>query len=85
MNKTPFENQCKILGEVWINYRDNEEFRDFVEYNDLGLPLAYLVSTNFATATKTGLAMISETWFLLLESLEVEDTGFDSFEGLLVK
>ncbi len=38
---TTFENKCAILADLWLNYKDNEELEDFVEYNDLGLPLAY--------------------------------------------
>ena len=33
-----------VLAELWINYRDDEDFTDFIEYNDIGLPLAYFVA-----------------------------------------
>jgi hypothetical protein len=48
---TNFETKCAILSDLWLNYKDNEELADFVEYNDLGLPLAYLIHTNLVTVT----------------------------------
>ena len=42
---TDFSTKTAILADLWINYRDEGEFEDFIEYNDLGLPLAYLINT----------------------------------------
>lgn len=36
---TSFENRCNILSELWIEYRHEEDFKDFVSYNDLGLQI----------------------------------------------
>ena len=80
---TPFENQCEILAELWLGYRDDENFGDFIEYNDVGLPLAYLTNSKLATPTDNGKSMIGETWSVLLESLSLTDTGFDTLEDLL--
>ena len=38
-----FQNKVTILAELWMNYRDDDELKDFIEYNDIGLPLAYLL------------------------------------------
>ena len=40
-----FENKITILAELWMNYRDDEDLEDFVEYNDLCVPLATLMKT----------------------------------------
>jgi hypothetical protein len=48
---TPFETRCKILAELWIDYRKDEEFADFIAYCDLGLPLAYSVSEGIVEST----------------------------------
>jgi hypothetical protein len=32
---TSAENKVIILSELWLNYRYDEQFTDFVEYNDL--------------------------------------------------
>lgn len=81
---TDFSNKIKILAELWIDFRDDEQFEDFCDYNDLGLPLAYLVDNGLATANELGNKYIEETFSLFLTVLEIkEDTGFESLEELL--
>jgi hypothetical protein len=72
---TNFETKCAILSDLWLNYKDNEELADFVEYNDLGLPLAYLIHTNLVTVTDEGMPYVDETFNLLCTAL-----GLDSDE-----
>jgi len=80
---TPFSSKCEILAELWLDYRDDEDFRDFIEYNDLGLPLAYALSNNIANVTENGEAIINETWSLLLAGLSIEeDIGFETLDKL---
>ncbi len=80
---TEFTNKTKILADLWINYRDDEEFVDFCDYNDLGLPLAYLTDNELATPSELGNKYIDETFNLLLTALEIpEDTGFESLDDI---
>jgi hypothetical protein len=81
--ETTFDNKVAILAKLWLDYRDDEEFTDFIEYNDLGLPLAYAISTNIVKSTPTAEKFINETFDLLLAGLEVEDTGFEDLEEIL--
>ncbi len=81
--ETTFENKCAILAEVWLDCRDDEEFDDFIEYNDLGLPLAYAISSGIVERTQKADGFIEETFELLLASLDVEDEGFESLDDLL--
>lgn len=80
---TPINSVLEILADLWMNYRDDEEFQDFVEYNDLGLPLAYLVANDIVKITPLAETFIDETFRLLLAGLNVEDTGFESLDDLL--
>lgn len=81
---TPTEKQAEILADLWLNYRQDTEFTDFVEYNDLGLPLAYAVNAGIVPLTPRATEFIEETFALLLAGLEVsEDTGFDSLDDIL--
>lgn len=82
-NLTPFSNQCEILADLWLNYRTDESFVDFIEYNDIGLPLAYAVSNGIATVNDLGSKLIQETFALLLEGLGLDDTGLDNLDDLL--
>ena len=80
---TTFSNKALILADLWLNYRDDEEFRDFVEYNDLGLPLAYAIANNIVKETPTAEKFVGETFDLLLSGLGLEDTGFELLDDLL--
>lgn len=82
MMPTTFSNKCEILSDLWLNYRDDENFTDFVEYNDLGLPLAYLVFAKIAEVQDYGAKFIEETFDLLLAGLEVEDIGYESLDQI---
>lgn len=80
---TNFLNKTSILAELWMNYRDDEGLQDFVEYNDLGLPLAYFLYNELVLPTKQAEVYIEETFNLLVAALEVEDIGFESLDEML--
>jgi len=83
MAMTPFSNKVAILADLWINYRDDEQFQDFISYNDLGLPLGYLINTELATATDQGVMYITETFDLLCAALELDlDRNYDSLSEM---
>lgn len=80
---TSKENKCKILSDLWLNYRQDEEFADFIEYNDIGLPLAYMIDSGIAKPTELAENFIEETFALLLAALDLEDIGFESLDEIL--
>jgi hypothetical protein len=81
---TPFSNKCEILGELWLKYRgDYPDFEDFIDYNDLGLPIAYAIANNIVKPTDIAKAFVEETFDLLLAGLDVEDDGWDNLDELL--
>lgn len=82
---TPYLTKAEILSELWLNYRNDEEFEDFVQYNDLGLPLAYIIANSITATTDMAQRFIEETFDLLLAGLDVEDEGFESLEEILVR
>lgn len=82
---TTFENKCEILAELWTEYKNDTQFEDFFSYNDLGLPLAYAVSTQIVKSTKLAEEFINETFALLLDVLGIEsDTGFETLADVLM-
>lgn len=81
---TTFANKVNILADLWLNYRDDEQFSDFIDYNDLGLPLAYAYANGILTQIEgQAEVFIDEAFGLLLAGLELEDTGFDGLDQLL--
>lgn len=80
---TTFETKLDIIADLWMNFRQDEEFQDFVEYNDLGLPLSYAALNGIATLSPAGQKMIEETFDLLLASMDIqEDVGFESLDDI---
>jgi hypothetical protein len=78
-----FSNKVSILAELWMNYRDDDGLKDFVEYNDLGLPMAYLILNEIVSPTENSDIYIDETYNLLLAALEVEDLEYTSLDQIL--
>ena len=79
---TDFTNICEILGSLYANYKEDKDLKDFIEFNDLGLPLAYFVSEDLCQVSDDGARYITETWQLFLASMELEDTGWDSLDQM---
>jgi len=82
--ETPFEIKCEILSDLWMDHRHQEDFEDFISYNDLGLPLSFLVHEELVTPSELAKNMINETFDLFLAALEVDDTGFDGLDDMLM-
>jgi hypothetical protein len=80
---TTYSDKLAILADLWLNYRDDELFNDFVEYNDIGLPLAYIIANGIVDTSDIAERFINETFDLLIAGLEVEDTGFENLDELL--
>lgn len=79
-----FSSKCEILGDLWLDYKTDEGFKDFIEYNDIGLPIAYAASAGLATATGQGELYVNETWDLLVEALGLDaDETWESLEDML--
>jgi len=81
---TKFKHKCNILADIWLNYRNDEELDDFIEYNDLGLPLAYAIAEGIVESTPLAKTFVEETFDLLLSGLDMEeDTGFKNLDEIL--
>jgi hypothetical protein len=85
MAGTSFQNKCEILADLWLNYRDEEEWKDFIEYNDLGLPLSYMLANGIVEESPIGANFVLEAWDLMLSSLGVPDGEYDSLDEILLR
>jgi hypothetical protein len=80
---TSIDNQINILSNFYLNYKDDKSVGDFIEFNDIGLPLAFLAVEGLCDPSEIGLIYIQETFNILLATLGVEDNDYDSLESLL--
>lgn len=77
MSKTTFSDKCRILGDFWLDYREDaskdENWQKFFEYADMGLPLAFLVDRGYANSlTDIGEEVVDETWKVFCEMAAVD-------------
>ena len=80
---TTFENKCNILAQLWIDYRDDQQFQSFIAYNDLGLPLAYAVNEGIVENTELSKTFIEEAFELFLGIMEIEDKEYETLDDIL--
>ena len=81
---TNLTDQAKVLAEFFTDYRFEPDWVDFVTYNDLGLPLAYLVASGLVVQiTEDGAKLISETFNMLVTIVGAEPNGnYQTLDGL---
>ena len=82
----PFSDKCGILGQFWFEFRDDEKLKDFIDYNDIGLPLAWFIATGVVTPNPMAEDYVNETFNLFLSAMETteeEIEGIDTLESLL--
>jgi hypothetical protein len=66
-----------------MKYRDEEAFEEFFDYNDIGLPLAYFIDSQIVDPSPRADLYLSESFDMLLASLELEDSGFENLDSML--
>ena len=80
---TYYDKQIDILDEVFMGYRYDENFEEFIDFNDAGLPLAHLIHDGIVESTPMAEELIRESFGLLLEMFGIaEDTGFKSLSEI---
>lgn len=72
-----FLKKCQVLAEFWSKYKDNELLADIVNYNNLGLPLAFMHENNLCIATDEGIGYINDTFNYLVEIAESKEEHSD--------
>ena len=78
---TDFVTQCVILGELYENYKEEKDFKAFIEYNDLGLPLSYLTAQGLVIeVSDDGRRYIADTFEMFIKSINL--TEDDIIEGM---
>ena len=79
-----YTSKIAVLADFYLNYRDQDPYKDFAEYNDIGLPLAYVVQQGMAETNQEGRAFIEETYELLCSAMDIDpEEQYGSFEDML--
>ena len=81
----PYSKKCLLLADFWLNYKDEEGFEDFVEYNDIGLPLAFMITEDIVLSTPIAEVYVNEAWELLCAALNLDSKqDYDVLEDMFL-
>lgn len=72
---TNLETKMQILSDFWVHYSTSEEYAEFAEVHDIGIPLAMLVLQGHATASPSGIKWIESDYDDLCEELVIDKYG----------
>ena len=80
---TDYSSKCEILNDLWINHNNNKMFYEFIDINDLGLPLAHFISQGIVESTPLAQELVDQTFENLLKLLKVKDVGFKNLKQMV--
>jgi hypothetical protein len=81
---TSFETKCAILGQLWSEYQEEEEWEEFCSYSNMGLPLAFCLDTGLVeNPSPLAKLFVEQSFTLLLKEMGLADIGWQSFEDML--
>jgi hypothetical protein len=85
-----FFTKCSILSEIWTNHAGDENLAEFIDYNDVGLPLAHRINlveeeSQLDDEDRENYEYVEETWVQLCETLGVDEDGdYTAYKDMLV-
>lgn len=79
---TQFADKCGILGQLWQEYRDDDNFTEFIEYNDLGLPLAFFIAEGLVHETPLAEQYVNETFDLFIAAIDLTEEEIGELDTL---
>jgi hypothetical protein len=78
-----FADKSGVLGQLWLEFREDEDFKEFVEYNDIGLPLGYFVAEGLIKeTTDLGETYVLETFDMLISLLKISEEEVDRLDEI---
>ena len=67
-----------------MNYRNEVDFQEFIKYNDIGLPLAFVINEGIVeNPTEAAQSFVTEAFTIFIEALGIKDEGFDNLTEVL--
>ncbi len=78
-----FADKTGILGQLWIDFREDDNFKAFMEYNDIGVPMAYYVAEGLVKElSPLGEQYIEESLEMFFTLLNITEEEVDGLEQL---
>jgi hypothetical protein len=78
-----FADKTGILGQLWIDFRDDDNFSAFMDYNDIGVPMAYYLAEGLVSGlTPLGEQYVEESIDMMFKLLEITEAEVDGLEEI---
>jgi hypothetical protein len=78
--------KAEILVQFTQDHFNSEEYDEFFDYNDLGVPLAIAINNDLVILTDAGEQLLDETWKDLCLLFEADPNGeYESIDDLTTK
>lgn len=78
-----FADKTGILGQLWIDFREDDNFKAFMEYNDIGVPMAYYLAEGLVTGlTPLGEQYVEETIDMMFKLLDITEAEVDELHEI---
>ena len=76
-----FADKSGMLAQLWLEFKEDKDFSAFIEYNDIGLPLAYCHANGLVReVSDLGEQYIEETVDMFFKLLEITEEEVDAME-----
>lgn len=74
-----FVEKVEVIGKLWVEFRNDKDFSGFMQYNDIGCPMAYMVAEGLIKELNPiGEQLIAETFTMFLNLVNVTEEEIDS-------
>lgn len=78
-----FADKTGILGQLWIDFRDDETFSAFMDYNDIGVPMAYYLAEGLVPSlTPLGEQYVEESLDMMFKLLNITEAEIDELDEI---
>jgi hypothetical protein len=78
-----FADKTGVLAQLWIDFREDEDFSAFMDYNDIGVPMAYYVAEGLVNGLTTlGEQYVEESIDMMLKLLDITEAEVDELDEI---
>jgi hypothetical protein len=78
-----FADKTGILAQLWIDFREDDNFKAFMEYNDIGVPMAYYLAEGLVNGlTPLGEQYVEETIDMMFKLLDITEAEVDDLHEI---
>lgn len=77
-----FADKTGILGQLWIDFREDDNFKAFMDYNDIGVPMAYFIAEGLVNPTPLGEQYVEESIDMMFKLLDINEEDVDGLHEI---